>query len=55
VVSIGYIFGEEIEQVFRYLGGFEHLIWIVLLGSLVVYGSRMLMFSRTRNADADPT
>ena len=55
VVSLGYIFGEEIEQVFRYLGGFEHLIWIVGLGALVIYGSRMLVLSNRRNADADPT
>ena len=36
VVSLGYLFGGQIEQIFRFLGGFEHLIWIVALGSLIV-------------------
>jgi membrane protein DedA with SNARE-associated domain len=53
VVSLGYLFGGQIEEVFRYLGGFEHLIWIVALGSLAVYASRSLIFARER--DADPT
>ncbi|MBF6561368.1 MAG: DedA family protein [Candidatus Binataceae bacterium] len=52
VVSLGYLFGTEIEQVFHYLGGFEHLIWIVLLGSVVVYASRTLILARARDADS---
>src|SRR5690349_21610888 len=32
VVSLGYVFGPQIEYVFRYLGGFEHLLWMVVLG-----------------------
>lgn len=51
VVSLGYLFGGQIEEVFRYLGGFEHLIWIVALGSLVVCASRSLIFARERGAD----
>jgi len=53
VVSIGYLFGAQIEDVFRYLGGFERLIWVVALGSLAVYASRSLLFAREH--DADPT
>ena len=52
VVSLGYLFGAQIEEVFRYLGGFEHLIWIVALGSLAVYASRYVIFTRERDADS---
>jgi membrane protein DedA with SNARE-associated domain len=51
VVSIGYVFGAQIEEVFRYLGGFEHLIWIAALGSLAVYATRSLLFTRERGVD----
>ncbi len=51
VVSLGYLFGAQIEEVFRYLGGFEHLVWIVALGSLIVFASRSLIFARERAAD----
>jgi membrane protein DedA with SNARE-associated domain len=51
MVSLGYLFGGQIEQLFRFLGGFEHLIWIVALGSLIVYASRVLIFARERGAD----
>jgi membrane protein DedA with SNARE-associated domain len=53
VVSLGYIFGAQIEYVFRYLGGFEHLVWMVVLGTLLVYASRSQVFARSR--DGDPT
>jgi membrane protein DedA with SNARE-associated domain len=52
VVSLGYLLGGQIEEVFRYLGGFEHLIWIVVLGSLFVYASRSLIFAHVRDADS---
>jgi membrane protein DedA with SNARE-associated domain len=51
VVSLGYLFGGQIEEVFSYLGGFEHLVWIVALGSLIVFASRSLIFARERGAD----
>ncbi len=46
VVSLGYLFGGELESVIRFLGGFEHLIWIVAVLSLAIYGMR-LFFTRT--------
>lgn len=52
VVSLGYVFGAQIGLVIRYLGGFEHLIWIVALGTLIVLGSRMLWLAREREADS---
>jgi membrane protein DedA with SNARE-associated domain len=45
VVSLGYIFGGQLEHAVRFIGGLERLIWIVLLLSLAVYGTRMLVFS----------
>lgn len=53
VVSLGYLFGPQIEYVFRYLGGFEHLVWMVVLGTLLVYASRSQILARPR--DGDPT
>ena len=31
VVSIGYLFGAQIEMVIHYLGGFERIIWMVVV------------------------
>jgi membrane protein DedA with SNARE-associated domain len=47
VVSLGYLFGGELEAATRYLGGFQRLIGIVVLLSLAVYGTRLLVLSRT--------
>jgi membrane protein DedA with SNARE-associated domain len=46
VVSLGYVFGGELEAVIHYVGGFERLLWIVVLLSLAVYGTRLLVLSR---------
>ncbi len=46
VVSLGYLFGGELESVIRFLGGFEHLIWIVAILSLAIYGMRFF-FTKT--------
>lgn len=46
VVSLGYVFGGELESAIRYVGGFEHLIWVVAVLSLAVYAMRMA-FART--------
>ena len=46
VVSIGYLFGGQLEVVIHYLGGFERLLWIVVVLSLAVYGMRLL-YTRT--------
>ncbi|MGH7815524.1 MAG: DedA family protein [Candidatus Binataceae bacterium] len=42
VVTLGYLFGRQIEQAIRYLGGFEKIVWIVLLLCAGFYGMRML-------------
>jgi membrane protein DedA with SNARE-associated domain len=48
VVSLGYLFGNELELAISYLGGFERLIWVVLLLSLAIYAARTLMLTRGR-------
>jgi membrane protein DedA with SNARE-associated domain len=46
VVSIGYLFGGQLEVVIHYLGGFERLLWVVVVLSLAIYGMRLL-YTRT--------
>jgi membrane protein DedA with SNARE-associated domain len=46
VVSLGYLFGGQLEAIIHYLGGFERLIWVVAVLSLAIYGMRLL-FVRT--------
>jgi membrane protein DedA with SNARE-associated domain len=48
VVSIGYLFGDELELAISYLGGFERLVWLVVALSLAVYAMRTLMLTRGR-------
>jgi membrane protein DedA with SNARE-associated domain len=48
VITLGYLFGNELEAVLRYIGGFEKVIWLVLVLSLAVIAMRMLMFTRER-------
>jgi membrane protein DedA with SNARE-associated domain len=52
VVSLGYVFGGQLEAVIHYVGGFERLIWIVVLLSLAVYGTRLLVLSRASEPPA---
>ncbi len=41
VVTLGYVFGEQLEQLIHYIGGFEKLIWIVIALCALVYLTRM--------------
>ena len=52
VVSLGYLFGAQIEQMVRYLGGFEHLVVIVAALSVIIYGTRLLVIDRTRTGQS---
>ena len=47
VVTLGYIFGKQLEMVVRYIGGFERLIVIVAILSVAVYGTRMIVLRKT--------
>ena len=53
VVTVGYLFGGEIEVVLQYIGGVEKLVWLVVALSLGVIAMRMLMF--TREHEETPT
>jgi membrane protein DedA with SNARE-associated domain len=50
VVTLGYIFGKQLEMLVRYIGGFERLIVIVAILSVAVYGTRMLVLRKTNGA-----
>ena len=52
VVSIGYVFGGQLESAIHYLGGFERLIWVVVVLSLAVYGTRLLVLSKSSDSGA---
>jgi membrane protein DedA with SNARE-associated domain len=41
VVTLGYVFGDQLEQVIRYVGGFQKLIWIVVALCAVIYLTRL--------------
>lgn len=53
VVTIGYVFGEQLEQVIRYIGGFEKVIWIVVILCGAIYLTRMVVL-RFWASDAKP-
>ena len=48
VVTLGYLFGSQIELVLHYIGGFEKLIWLLIALSAAVIAMRMLLFTRER-------
>jgi len=41
VVTLGYVFGEQIERVIHFIGGFQKLLWIVIALCGVVYLTRL--------------
>lgn len=47
VVTLGYIFGKQLEMIVKYLGGFERLIVFVLVLSALLYGTRMYVMRKT--------
>ena len=53
VVTLGYLFGNEIELVLHYIGGVEKLVWVVAALSAGVIAMRMMMF--TRGHEETPT
>jgi len=44
VVTLGYIFGDQLELVIRWIGGFQKLIWIVIGLCALVYLTRLAMY-----------
>lgn len=47
VVTLGYVFGKQIEMIVRYIGSFERLIVIIAILSIAVYGTRLLVLRKT--------
>jgi membrane protein DedA with SNARE-associated domain len=45
VISIGYVFGGEIERAVRYVGGVEKVVWVVVLLCLAIYATRLLAWA----------
>ena len=43
VVTVGYVFGDQIEKVIHYLGGFQKILWLVIALSVAIYLTRMAM------------
>jgi membrane protein DedA with SNARE-associated domain len=46
VVTLGYLFGTQLEMVVKYLGGFERLIIVVAVLCVGIYVTRMLISSK---------
>jgi membrane protein DedA with SNARE-associated domain len=42
-VSIGYIFGEQIDSAVRYVGGFDRLLLLALAACIIFYGSHLIL------------
>lgn len=52
VVTLGYVFGQQIEWVVSYIGGFERLIVVVALLSVAIYGTRLIVLRKTSAPEA---
>jgi membrane protein DedA with SNARE-associated domain len=44
-VSAGYFFGDQIDLAIRYVGGFDRLVLVAALASIIFYGSHLLLGS----------
>jgi membrane protein DedA with SNARE-associated domain len=53
VVTLGYVFGKQLESLVRYLGGFERLILIVAILSVAVYGTRLFVLRKPKESVTD--
>jgi membrane protein DedA with SNARE-associated domain len=47
VVTLGYVFGKQLEMLVKYIGGFDKLIVIVAVLSVLVYATRIMVLRRT--------
>ena len=46
VVTLGYVFGKQLELLVKYLGGLERLVLIVAILCVAVYGTRLLVLRK---------
>ena len=54
VVTMGYLFGKQLEMLVKYLGGFERLIAMVLILCVALYATRMLVFRPPPESETKP-
>ena len=47
VVTLGYVFGKQLEMLVKYIGGFDKLIVVVAVLSVLVYATRLLVMRKT--------
>jgi membrane protein DedA with SNARE-associated domain len=47
VVTVGYVFGTQIEQIIRWMGGFEKVVWIAAVLAALAYATRLLVIRRS--------
>jgi len=50
VVSLGYLFGGEIERILRYLGGIQRALLIIAVLSLLIWLTRVMVLSKPMGA-----
>jgi membrane protein DedA with SNARE-associated domain len=50
-VSVGYFFGNQIDLVVRYIGGYERLVLVAIMVGLILYASQMLLFTDENGRD----
>ena len=48
VVTLGYLFGKQLEVVLQYIGGFEKMVWVVVVLSLGVRDAHADVHARAR-------
>jgi membrane protein DedA with SNARE-associated domain len=53
VVSLGYIFGGEIERILHYLGGIQRALLIIVVLSIAIWLSRVLWLSKPVRAQGE--
>ena len=52
VVTLGYVFGKQLELLVKYIGGFERLIVVVAILSVLVYATRLLVIRKANEPEA---
>jgi membrane protein DedA with SNARE-associated domain len=55
VVTLGCLFGPQIERVIAYVGGFQRIVWVIVIGVALFLASRTLATRGTRGTSPEPT
>jgi membrane protein DedA with SNARE-associated domain len=54
VVSLGYLFGGEIERILHYLGGIQRALLIIVVLSLLIWLTRVMVLSKPVGTSKNP-